>query len=40
MVLEGSLKPHISRTFPMNQAAFALNEIAKRNVRGKIVLTI
>ena len=37
---EGSLKPHISRTFPMNQAAFALNEIAKRNVRGKIVLTI
>lgn len=37
---DGSLRPHISRTFPFGQAAVALNEIAKRNVLGKIVLTI
>jgi NADPH:quinone reductase len=37
---DGSLKPHISRTIPLDQAAVALNEIAERNVRGKIVLTI
>jgi NADPH:quinone reductase len=37
---DGSLKPHISRTFALDQAAVALNEMAARNVRGKIVLTI
>lgn len=37
---DGNLKPHISRTFPLDQAAIALNEMAARNVRGKIVLTI
>ena len=37
---DGSLRPHISRTFPLDQAAVALNEMAARNVRGKIVLTI
>jgi NADPH:quinone reductase len=37
---DGSLKPHISRTFPLDQAAVALNEIAARNVIGKIVLTV
>jgi NADPH2:quinone reductase len=37
---EGSLKPHISRTFPLEKAAVALNEIAERHVIGKIVLTI
>jgi len=37
---DGSLQPHISRTIPLEQAAVALNEIAERNVRGKIVLTV
>jgi len=37
---DGSLRPYISRTFPLDQAAVALNEMAARNVRGKIVLTI
>jgi NADPH:quinone reductase len=37
---DGSLKPHISRTFPLGQAAVALNEIAERHVIGKIVLTV
>jgi NADPH2:quinone reductase len=38
--IDGSLKPYISRTFPLDQTAVALNEMAARNVRGKIVLTI
>ena len=37
---DGSLKPHISRTFPLDQAAVALNELAERHVIGKIVLTV
>jgi NADPH2:quinone reductase len=37
---DGNLKPHICRTFPLDQAAVALNEMAARNVRGKVVLTI
>ena len=37
---DGSLRPYISRTFPLDQAAVALNEMAARNVRGKIVLTV
>jgi len=37
---DGGLKPHISRTFPLDQVTVALNEIAARNVTGKIVLTI
>jgi NADPH2:quinone reductase len=37
---DGSLKPHISRTFPLDQVAVALNEIAERHVIGKIVLTV
>ena len=36
----GSLKPHISRTFPLDQVAVALNAIAERHVVGKIVLTL
>lgn len=38
--VDGSLKPHISRTFPLDQVAVALNEIAERHVIGKIVLTV
>jgi NADPH2:quinone reductase len=37
---DGSLKPHISRTFPVDQVAVALKALAERQVTGKIVLTI
>jgi NADPH2:quinone reductase len=37
---DGNLKPFISRTLPLDQVAVALNEMAARNVRGKIGLTI
>lgn len=37
---DGSLKPYISRTFPVDQVAVALKALAERQVTGKIVLTI
>jgi NADPH:quinone reductase len=36
---EGKLKPHVSQTFPLAQAADALNLMAARQVKGKVVLT-
>jgi NADPH2:quinone reductase len=37
---EGKLKPHVSQTFPLAQAAEALKLMAARKVKGKIVLTV
>jgi len=36
---EGKLKPHVSQTFPLARAADALNLMAARQVKGKVVLT-
>ncbi len=36
---EGKLKPHVSQTFPLEKAADALNLMAARQVKGKVVLT-
>jgi len=36
---EGKLKPHVSQTFPLAQAAQALKLMAARKVKGKVVLT-
>ena len=36
---EGKLRPHVSRTFPLRQAAEALKLMAARQVKGKVVLT-
>ncbi len=35
---QGKLKPHISATYPLEQAADALNDIMNRKVKGKVVL--
>ncbi len=35
---DGSLKPHISATYPLEQAADALYDMMKRRVLGKVVL--
>ncbi len=35
----GKLKPHVSGTFPFEKVADALNEIADRKVKGKVVIT-
>ncbi len=36
---EGKLKPHVSQTFPLDQAVEALKLMAARKVKGKVVLT-
>ena len=35
---EGKLKPHISKTYPLAQAATALRDMLERKVTGKVVL--
>lgn len=37
---EGKIWPHISQTFPLEQAAAALNSLINRQSTGKVVLTI
>src|SRR6266568_2194087 len=36
----GKLKPHISATYPLGEAAEALNDVMSRKVKGKVVLLI
>jgi len=36
----GKLKPHVSQTFPLEQAVDALKLMAARKVKGKVVLTV
>jgi NADPH:quinone reductase len=36
---EGKLRPHVSQTFPLREAADALKLMAARQVKGKLVLT-
>jgi len=36
---EGKVNPHISATYPLAQAATALNDLLARKVTGKVVLT-
>lgn len=35
---QGKLKPHVSATYPLEQAARALRDMADRKVKGKVVL--
>ena len=37
---EGKLKPHVSATFPLARAADAMNLLASRKAKGKVVVTI
>lgn len=37
---EGKIRPHISQTYPMAQAADALNALINRQSTGKVVLTV
>ena len=37
---EGRLKPHVSATFPLEKAADAMNLLASRKAKGKVVVTI
>ncbi|MGH8674068.1 MAG: zinc-binding dehydrogenase, partial [Burkholderiales bacterium] len=35
---EGKLKPHVSATFPLEKAAEAMNLLASRQAKGKVVI--
>jgi NADPH2:quinone reductase len=37
---DGKLKPHVSKTFPLERAAEALTLMAERKVKGKVVVTV
>lgn len=37
---EGQLRPHVSATFPLEQASEALRELAERRALGKVVVTL
>jgi NADPH2:quinone reductase len=37
---EGKLKPHVDQTMPLERAREALNLMAGRRVKGKLVLTV
>lgn len=37
---EGKLKPHIDQTFPLKNATDALNRLANRQAKGKLILTV
>jgi NADPH2:quinone reductase len=37
---EGRLKPHVSATFPLEKAAEAMNLLASRKAKGKVVVRI
>lgn len=37
---EGKLKPHVSATFPLEKAAEAMNLLASRQAKGKVVIAI
>ena len=37
---EGRLKPHVEETLPLEKAREALNRMAERKVKGKLVLTV
>lgn len=38
--VQGKVRPHIHATYPLEQAAQALNEVMNKRVSGKVVLTI
>lgn len=37
---DGTLKPHVDSVFPLEEGAAALNKIASRNVKGKVLLRV
>lgn len=37
---QGKLKPHISETYPLEQAGLAIERVAQRRTRGKVVLVV
>lgn len=40
MYAEGKIKPHVSKTFPLEQAGEAISHLANRKALGKVVITV
>lgn len=40
MFAAGTIKPYVSKTYPLEDASSALNDMAARRVQGKVVLTV
>ena len=40
MYAEGKIKPHVSKTFALEDAGAAISELAERRAMGKVVVTI
>lgn len=38
--LDGAIKPHVSATYPLEQAVEALNQVVTRQSTGKVVITV
>lgn len=38
LFVDGKLKPHVSGTYPLEEAAKALEDMAARRVKGKVVV--
>lgn len=37
---EGKIRPHVSNTYPLDQAADAITELMERRAKGKVVVTV
>ena len=37
---EGKLRPHISATYPLERAGEAIRQLAERQAKGKIIVTV
>ena len=40
MYAEGQIKPHVSNTYPLEQAPDAITELMERRAKGKVVVTV
>ncbi|KQW18129.1 hypothetical protein ASC80_22110 [Afipia sp. Root123D2] len=40
LVVAGKVKPHVAKTFPLEQASDALSDVEKGHSVGKVVLTV
>jgi NADPH:quinone reductase-like Zn-dependent oxidoreductase len=40
LVVRGDLKPHVTRTFPLERAGAALRSVEDGHARGKVVIEV
>ena len=40
MYVQGKIKPHVSKQYPLAEAGKAITELAERRAMGKVVVTV